>query len=181
MILEHYESFFGTIVRGWNSRIVPGVSVAEFAADECTILGTVGLSRYKSASLAGRENRQELVMMWRGNVTGADVTPVLLGLCQRVVEYAPILHGEIVDLGSSISHNFDKRYLFATVPAFLPEAFSVCELKDDGLALFCWMLPISEMEVRCVRRLGWDRFEERLEGISSGLLDVERDELQVEE
>lgn len=172
-ILDHYESFFGEMLRGFLGSL-RGVSAVELRDGDVTLVGTVGLSLYpRKSPISDQVLRQELLMMWRGDANAREVAAVLLGLCVRVVTVAPLLRGEVLDLGSPIHAGSRFSHVVATVPAFLPEGFALCE-TPQGVCVFCWLMPLSAAEVAFVRQRGWPELEDRLEGATSGLLDVSR-------
>jgi len=177
-LVQHLESYFGSITGGFSTpdNTPRDVQVIRCARGTLQVVTTLGLSRHPLKSVTSPKTiRQEIFMM----VKSAQFEPRLPAIIHQVAaekagEGVALLRGEVVHKAGFILDRSDLTALYTTLPVYYPKG--LCSFKDEELGeiVFSWLLPITSGEETYIRRVGWFRFEELLDGARFDLYDLDR-------
>jgi hypothetical protein len=179
-LINHLERYLGRNEEGWTSPPVVGdkiFQVARFADGESGghCFSTIGLSHYPlRLKQSGKEMRCELLMMVHKGIDRPAAILHQVGL-EMIDSGSALSRGDVVGPRNKMFESGDMSALYATIPVYLPDEFAACDVEELGPVVFIWLVPIHEKEAEFISRMGWDKFEDKLEEQDVDLTDVERD------
>jgi Suppressor of fused protein (SUFU) len=182
-LIQHMESYFGTIEAGWGLKenTDSAVEIVEFRtgfAAKAAVFSTLGMSSFPIKSADGEKQiRQEIFVMVRPGQRDARLSAVLKQIAlERVRESKPVLRGEVIQRPGQIFLQFDFEAFYATLPIYYPkESWTFGEGDDE--VMFCWLLPIRQMEHQFIQMRGWMPFEDKMDDAHFDLFDLDREDL----
>lgn len=178
-IIDHVESFLGSICKGWTlSEQTDAIQVVRFADQPFPGVSTfvsLGLSRKPLLMPNGRNVRQELVFSADARYSEDEVASFMLTFCEFILaRQQPLLRGDVVGPSSLIVKSADKNAVYATIPTIFPDGFRT--FSDSGSdTVLVWLIPLASSEADFVKSYGWSRFEDILEAKDPDLTNLNRD------
>ena len=178
-LVDHLERFLGGIVDGWKYIDSERRSLFDVVRYNGPFKGgsafsTLGLSKYPlSSRVSGKKLRCEFIMLTRD--LGEWIPRLLDQVGSEFVQsgFAP-LRGDVIGPRGRMADEYEMTSLYSSIPIYLPEEFSSCELPNGEQIVFIWMIPIYDREAELVKDRGWRFFEQELERLDPDLLDMRR-------
>ena len=162
-IIDHLESYLGTIERGWGEL---KLQVAKFAGAPdkgVSTFCTLGLSRTPLPMRDGRLVRQELLMSVAARYQDSAVAGFLLAFSEYVLsKNRALLRGDVVGPAAPLIPGVLASAVYCAMPVFFPDEFATFRGSDPPTVLV-WLVPQPAAEAEFARRVGWDRYETTLE------------------
>lgn len=176
-LLEHVESTVGRIDSGWRaSESESGISVARIRDqpyDGVSTYVTLGLNRHV-LRMNAREVRQEFIVTADDHVDGRPIASFLQTFAEFVAgKRRALLRGEVVGPSDPVVPGSEMKAIYAALPVLHSDALRTFDGTSPP-TVFVWIVPIHSDEAECVRRHGWDAFEDRLVEADPDLCDFAR-------
>lgn len=184
-LVDHLESYLGTIRCGWNE--LPDGGTAQFHVVEyeglpsikgCVAYSTLGLSNLPLAPSAksGQLIRQELLLLARKSFGRENIPALVQQVAQEAIERnRAYLRGDVIGPRGAMFENTLLEAFYVASPVYLPEDFATCTLPTGDVAVIAWLVPITHAEAEYVHNVGWSRFEDILLAVDPDLLDFRRE------
>jgi hypothetical protein len=184
-LIDHLETFLGQISGGTvgDETTPDGVQVGWFAPDVpftgVSTMATVGLSRHHLTMSGDRSLHQELLMHLPVDDQPRNAAGLLFQVAAMLIDRGHgLLRGEIVGPYGRLFDRGEMTALYATIPVYLADAFSVCETAT-GAVVLTWLVPITDDEANYIHTHGWSQFEDALVAEDPDLTDLLRPSLAV--
>lgn len=168
-VVRHLEHHLGPILRGWDLEEdgdLPPVQIVEFDGGPALgagVLTTLGLSTQPLSVLrGGRSLRQELVLIFGGEVGGAEHFAGVLGdvAVDAMISGRALCPGDVIAPRDPIVSGGTVSGFYVAQPACFPESFGSCRREDGSLVLFAWLIPITAREAEFVATHGSEALED---------------------
>jgi hypothetical protein len=182
-LIDHLESYLGTIGRGWQldseGTHLP-FQVAEFSGGQISgveSLATIGLSNVTlEVGQSGLVVCNEFLMMHRSHYKSGNLPTVLQEVSlECLASNRTFLRGDVIGPRGTLIDGYEFTALYVARPVYLPDGFAVYKSDLQREICFIWLVPIVEQEVKVITRRGWEYFERRLEAVDPDLTDLRRD------
>lgn len=163
-LTHHLETHLGRIVRGWGDD--GDIQVVMFSNEPepgVNTYCTLGLSSTPLPMADGRGVRQEFLVSVFDTYDGEQVASLLLTFADYVRQQRrALLRGDVVGPSAPVVPGTQARALYAAIPVFFPDQFATFHGSEPP-TVFVWLIPQPANEAEYVKRVGWERYEDRLE------------------
>jgi hypothetical protein len=146
---------------------------------DCEAFATIGLSSHPlEVREAERWTRLELLMIVRTGNGPTWIPSLLETVGARLVRArTAVLRGDVIGPRDALAPGSELTALYASSPAYLPDEFATCEVRDGVKCAIVWLVPIGSRESAFVKNRGWLAFEEALVRENPDLVALDRAEL----
>ncbi len=162
-IIEHLESYLGTIQRGWGGAELQVAKFQDSPEAGVATFCTLGLSRTPLPMKDGRLVRQELLVSVAETYPEDAVASFLITFSEYVLsKNRALLRGDVVGPAKPLIPGVLASAVYCAVPVFFPDEFATYRGSDPSTVMV-WLVPQPAAEAEFARRVGWDEYEGVLE------------------
>lgn len=173
-IIEHLESYLGTIARGWGDAEIQVGKFCDTPQAGVSTFCTLGMSRSPLPMGDGRSVRQELLVSVAARYQDEAVASFLLTFSEYVVsKNRALLRGDVVGPAQPLTPGVLASAVYSAMPVFFPDELATYHGSDPATVVV-WLLPQPALQAEFARRVGWDRYEDILEQEEVDFWDLDR-------
>lgn len=178
-IVEHLETYLGSITKGWAPGLTVGIQVALFQNTPSSGLATLtslGLNEHVLQLPKERIVRQEVLLVVDIQSPLERLSALVLRIAEMVLEsHKALLRGQVLPLEEPVISGGLLTHLYVCIPYFFGEEAQTM-LSSVPPTVLAWLVPITQAEASFIAKNGWNAFEDHLEatGEQLDLFDLKR-------